>query len=115
MPGQDPRTVAVSDWFLSAHERRNPATRLDERHPDDAAWSPGNAAKALVHGATYFAELSDRLAQLRGGDLVLFADWRGDPDQQMTPEPDSAISKALCDAAPPRPARPPAGGRGSPA
>jgi len=98
-PGQDSRTVAVSDWFLSAGERRNPATRLDQRHPDGAAWSTGNSAMPLVHGATYFAELSRCLAQLRRGDLVLFTDWRGDPDQLLTDEPDSTASKALCEAA----------------
>ena len=91
--------MAVPEWFLSASERRNPATRLDRRHPDGQAWSTGNAATPLVHGATYFAELIRCLAQLRRGDLVLFTDWRGDPDQLLTAEPDSAVSRALCEAA----------------
>ena len=91
--------MAVPEWFLSASERRNPATLLDRRHPDGQAWSTGNAATPLVHGATYFAELIRCLAQLRRGDLVLFTDWRGDPDQLLTAEPDSAVSRALCEAA----------------
>ena len=39
--------MAVSDWFLTAPERRNPATRLDKRHPDGEAWS---GAPALFSG-----------------------------------------------------------------
>jgi phosphatidylserine/phosphatidylglycerophosphate/cardiolipin synthase-like enzyme len=97
--GQYVSIVAVSDWFLSAYERRNPATRLDTRHSDGAAWSTGNAATPLVHGATYFAELKQHVAQMRRGDLVMFTDWRGDPDEQLTDEPDSAVSRTLCEAA----------------
>jgi phosphatidylserine/phosphatidylglycerophosphate/cardiolipin synthase-like enzyme len=99
VPGQDTRTVPVSDWFLSADERRNPATRLDRRHPGGDSWSTGNSATPLVHGATYFAELMHCLAQLRSGDLLMFTDWRGDPDQLLTGAPDSAVSAALCEAA----------------
>jgi phosphatidylserine/phosphatidylglycerophosphate/cardiolipin synthase-like enzyme len=97
--GQERRTVAVRDWFLSASERRNPASRLDKRHSDGEAWSTGNTATPLVHGATYFAELIHRVAELRRGDLLLFTDWRGDPDQLLTGAPDSAVSQALCEAA----------------
>jgi phosphatidylserine/phosphatidylglycerophosphate/cardiolipin synthase-like enzyme len=91
--------VAVSDWFLSASERRNPATRLDDRHPDGAAWSTGNVATPLVHGATYFAELYRCVKQLRRGDLLMFTDWRGDPDEMLTSDPDSAVSTVLSEAA----------------
>ena len=91
--------MADSEWFLSADERRNPATRLDRRHPAGQAWSAGNAATPLVHGAAYFAELIRTVGQLRRGDLLLFTDWRGDPDQLLTGEPGSAVTVALCDAA----------------
>ena len=91
--------MAVPDWFLSAAERRNPATRLDRRRPDGLAWSTGNTATPLVHGATYFAELVRCVAGLRRGDLLLFTDWRGDPDQRLTEQPDSTVAGVLCEAA----------------
>ena len=49
--------VPLDDWFLTAAERGNPATRLDSRHPDGAAWTTGNEVRPLVHGEPYFAEL----------------------------------------------------------
>jgi phosphatidylserine/phosphatidylglycerophosphate/cardiolipin synthase-like enzyme len=97
--GEDIKAVVVSDWFLSADERRNPATRLDQRHPGGVAWSAGNTATPLVHGATYFAELLRCIAQLRRGDLLLFTDWRGDPDQLLTGDPDRTVTRTLCEAA----------------
>jgi len=69
--------MVKSEWFLSAKERGNPATRLDIQ--PGASWSTGNTATPLVHGAVYFAELLHALGQLQPGDLVLFTDWRGDP------------------------------------
>jgi phosphatidylserine/phosphatidylglycerophosphate/cardiolipin synthase-like enzyme len=75
--------VRVGDWFLTAAERGNPATRLDARHGNAAAWSAGNEVRPLIHGATYFAELLARVPALEAGDLLLFTDWRGDPDQRL--------------------------------
>jgi len=75
--------VALSLWFLTAAERGNPATRLDARHPDGAAWSERNDVRPLVHGATYFTELLACVRALRRGDLLLFTDWRGDPDERL--------------------------------
>jgi phosphatidylserine/phosphatidylglycerophosphate/cardiolipin synthase-like enzyme len=75
--------VRVDDWFLTAAERGNPATRLDARHGNAAAWSAGNEVRPLIHGATYFAELLARVPALEAGDLLLFTDWRGDPDQRL--------------------------------
>ncbi|MEV6732927.1 MULTISPECIES: hypothetical protein [unclassified Streptomyces] len=49
-----------SDWLLEPGERGNPATRLEKRWADGIAWSEGNDARPLVHGAAYFAELVDR-------------------------------------------------------
>ncbi|MFI6325572.1 phospholipase [Nonomuraea sp. NPDC050556] len=53
--------------------------------------------RPLVHGATYFAELDRRLAELGKDDLLLFADWRGDPDERLTddgPEVAAALARA---------------------
>ena len=88
--------MADTEWFLSAEERRNPATRLDRRHPG-RAWSTGSFATPLVHGAAYFAELVRCVQQQRRGDLLLFTDWRGDPDQQLVDG--SEVAGTLCEAA----------------
>src|SRR6185437_3887344 len=88
--------VPIQDWFLSAAERGNDATRLDA---SGTAWSSGNLVRPLIHGSTYFAELVDALRLTREGDTVMFVDWRGDPDERMTGEPGSEISTLLCGAA----------------
>jgi phosphatidylserine/phosphatidylglycerophosphate/cardiolipin synthase-like enzyme len=69
--------VAVSDWFLTAAERGNDATRL-------RAWTEGNAVEPLIHGASYFPVLARALAAVGPGDLVFLVSWRGDPDQLLT-------------------------------
>ena len=84
-----------ADWLLSKAERGNPATRLDQHHPGDEAWSEGNSVRALVHGSTYFAELYERLEATRTGDLVLFTDWQGDADERLTGEPGSEVADVL--------------------
>ena len=43
-----------------------------------------NLVRPLIHGAAYFAELHRRVSQMRDEDLLLFADWRGDPDERLT-------------------------------
>jgi phosphatidylserine/phosphatidylglycerophosphate/cardiolipin synthase-like enzyme len=86
------------DWFLGAAERGNPATRLDSRHPGGVAWTAGNDVRPLIHGGNYFAELAARVSQLSAGDLLLFTDWRGDPDERLGPE-GPAVSDAFCAAA----------------
>ncbi len=89
--------MRLDDWFLTAAERGNPATRLDSRHPDGAAWTTGNEVRPLIHGKPYFAELLSRVRDLRAGDLLLFTDWRGDPDQWLAdagPEVAAAFSDA---------------------
>src|SRR3954463_5544361 len=85
----------LSDWLLTKPERGNPATRLDERHPGDQAWSEGNLVRPLIHGATYFAELYERIEATRAGDLVFFTDWQGDADEQLIGEPGSEVSEVL--------------------
>jgi hypothetical protein len=37
----------------------------------------------LMHGRPYFARLYARLEEMQAGDWVHFADWRGDPDQEL--------------------------------
>ncbi|GAA2648697.1 phospholipase D-like domain-containing protein [Streptomyces spororaveus] len=87
-----------ADWLLAPAERGNPATRLDRRRPDGEAWSRGNRARPLVHGATYFAELLAAVRAMGPGDLLLFTDWRGDPDERLD-GPGSEIGSVLCRAA----------------
>lgn len=87
------------EWYLSAHERDNPDTRLDRRHPHGRAWSEGNLVTPLVHGVRYFEELAARIEQMVAGDLLLFVDWRGDPDERLIDDADSAIGVVLCQAA----------------
>ena len=88
-----------STWFLSADERGNPATRLDARPSGRRAWSEGNLVRPLIHGATYFAELAARVRAMGAGDLLMFVDWRGDPDERLTGEPGSEVATLFADAA----------------
>ena len=92
-------SVPTSQWFLTSGERGNPSTRLDTRHPGDVAWTEGNAVRPLIHGATYFAELHQRVSQMREGDLLMFVDWRGDPDERLNVSASSEIGKVFADAA----------------
>ncbi|NMO88354.1 phosphatase domain-containing protein [Actinomycetospora sp. TBRC 11914] len=68
--------AAIEDWFLTADERGNAATRL-------RPWTEGNAVRLRVHGTTYYAALAERLADTGDDDVVLVAGWRGDGDQQL--------------------------------
>ncbi|MGW4245107.1 phospholipase D family protein, partial [Nocardia sp. NPDC004722] len=90
--------MSVSDWLINADERGNPATRLDRRHRNGSAWTPGNEVRPLLHGVSYFAELLRCVRAMRRGDLLLFTDWRGDPDEAMDDE-GIEVSRMLCAAA----------------
>ena len=90
--------MAVDDWFLSAGERGNPATQLDRRHDDGLAWTSGNDVAPLVHGATYFPLLLRCVRSMQSDDLLLFTDWRGDPDELLD-GPGTEVSRVLSDAA----------------
>src|SRR5690242_4283261 len=90
--------MPLDDWFLTAAERGNPATRLDARHPDGVAWSTGNEVRPLIHGATYFADLVGAVDQLSADDQLFFTDWRGDPDEVLA-EPDRTVAAVLSAAA----------------
>lgn len=85
----------VTRWLLTATERGNPATRLDDEHPGESAWSTGNLVRPIVDGVDYFAELHRVIEATREGDLVLFAGWRVDGDQQLTDDPGSTLLRAL--------------------
>jgi phosphatidylserine/phosphatidylglycerophosphate/cardiolipin synthase-like enzyme len=87
--------VEPADWLLTQQERANPSTRLDAGHPGEQAWSEGNLVRPLVHGATYFAELFERIEATREGDLLLFTDWQGDADERLTGEPGSEVVEVL--------------------
>ena len=75
--------MTAADWFLSPTDRGNSATVLDRRHPTGEAWTSGNEVRPLVHGAKYFAALLEAVRTMRDGDLLLFTDWRGDPDERL--------------------------------
>ena len=93
--GHRARVPDPTDWLLTKPERGNPATRLDDQHPGEQAWSEGNLVRPLVHGATYFAELYERIEATRAGDLVFFTDWQGDADERLTGEPGSEVAEVL--------------------
>ncbi len=82
-------------WFLGKRERANDQTVLDDQHPGDQAWSEGNHVRPLIHGATYFAELFERIEGTRAGDLLFFTDWQGDGDERLTGEPGSEVVEVL--------------------
>jgi phosphatidylserine/phosphatidylglycerophosphate/cardiolipin synthase-like enzyme len=63
------------------------------------AFTEGNLVQPLIHGSTYFAELHRRISEMGDGDLLMFADWRGDPDERLTDSPDSEIGDVLAAAA----------------
>jgi phosphatidylserine/phosphatidylglycerophosphate/cardiolipin synthase-like enzyme len=91
-------TVAVHEWLISSAERGNSATLLGRRHPGGRAFTVDNEVTALVHGQEYFAELLRCVQALRAGDLLLFTDWRGDPDQLLD-GPGTEVSRVFSDAA----------------
>ncbi|HEV7148586.1 MAG TPA: phospholipase D-like domain-containing protein, partial [Pedococcus sp.] len=76
-------TAPLAAWFLSTEERDNPDTLIDRRHANASSWSDGNDLRTLVHGVAYFEELLACIRATRAGDVVMFTDWRGDPDERM--------------------------------
>ena len=52
-----------------------------------------------MHGATYFRRLLEVIRELGGGDHLYFTDWRGDPDQLLSDDPESQIGAILAAAA----------------
>ncbi|MFB9409849.1 phospholipase D family protein [Dactylosporangium matsuzakiense] len=68
--------MCAEAWMLTAGERDNPYTHLP-------AWSRGNQVTVHVHGAAYFQRLVEVVSGMAPGDLLMFTDWRGDPDQRL--------------------------------
>lgn len=87
-----------TDWLLTKAERANSDSLIDDHHRGDAAWSEGNLVRPLIHGATYFAELHERIEATRPGDLIFFTDWQGDADERLTGEPGSEVVEVLASA-----------------
>ena len=91
--------AGVSSWYLTSAERGNDSTALDRRRSDDMAWSVGNRVETLVHGAVYFRRLLDEIRELRVGDTLYFTDWRSDPDERLSDDPDSQVGAVMAAAA----------------
>lgn len=89
--GCDHHVDDPEDWLLSAQERGNP-------HSELPAWTAGNLATPLLHGATYFDRLVTEVEDLDEGDHLFFTDWRGDPDQRLR-EVGPTVGDLLSDAA----------------
>jgi phosphatidylserine/phosphatidylglycerophosphate/cardiolipin synthase-like enzyme len=87
-----------ADWLLSADERGNPDTAIDDRHAGGAAWTAGNDVTALPHGKTYFDALLKVIEATVAGDTVMFTDWRGDPDEALD-DTGRSVSSVMCAAA----------------
>ena len=89
----------LTDWLLTKDERGNPATRLDDGHPGDQAWSEGNLVRPLIHGATLLRRAA-RAASRRPAR----ATWSSSPTGRATPTSGSPASPAArwprCSAAP---------------
>src|SRR6202162_1672363 len=98
MRPEQPPAGALEDWFLTAAERGNAFTGIDQRHPG-AAWTTGNGVETLVHGATYFRRLLEAISELGAGDQLFFTDWRSDPDQRLGDGLETEIGAVLAAAA----------------
>jgi phosphatidylserine/phosphatidylglycerophosphate/cardiolipin synthase-like enzyme len=73
---EHPKWTESPDWFLNTEERGNPHTRL-------RPFTTGNDVRPLIEGSTYYADLLAAVRRQRKGDLLLFTDWRGDPDERL--------------------------------
>jgi phosphatidylserine/phosphatidylglycerophosphate/cardiolipin synthase-like enzyme len=89
--------MGIDRWLLRADERGNPHTAIDRRH-GGTAWTVGNDVRPLIHGAVYFAELLACVRAMNAGDVLMFTDWRGDPDERLG-GPGTEVSRVFCEAA----------------
>ena len=87
----DDAAETLHDWFLTASQRGNRATRMDP-------WSEQSSAVPLVHGRTYFAALATAVDRLGAGDLLMLAGWRVDPDELVRDE-GTTVTALLSEAA----------------
>ena len=95
----EPPDQALGSWFLASSERGNEHTALDRRRSEGLAWSTGNSVETLVHGTVYFGRLLQAVRELVSGDRLYFTDWRGDPDQRLSDDPDSEVEAVFAAAA----------------
>jgi phosphatidylserine/phosphatidylglycerophosphate/cardiolipin synthase-like enzyme len=95
MQHEQPTVDGLDDWFLTNSERGNDFTGLDRRRTDGLPWSTGNLVETLVHGSMYFRRLLEAIGELGAGDQLYFTDWRGDPDQRLSDDPDTEIGLIL--------------------
>jgi phosphatidylserine/phosphatidylglycerophosphate/cardiolipin synthase-like enzyme len=86
--------MSIHAWFLSAAERGNPFTGIDERH-DGVAWTEGNSVEALVDGVEYFSALHRTLCETGEGDTVMFTGLEGNADAQLLPYDGCEIGAVL--------------------
>jgi len=99
MPSEQAPVEDLEGWFLTSSERGNDFSALDRRRPNGSAWSVGNRVETLVHGAAYFRRLLEAIRELGAGDQLYFTDWRGDPNQRLSDDPDSEVGAVLAAAA----------------
>ena len=88
--------TTLDRWFLTPDERGNDSSAIDQRPGGRAAWTEGNLVTALIDGGCYLTTLADRLRSLRRGDLVWFADWRGDAEERLA-EDGASVGDVLSD------------------
>jgi hypothetical protein len=81
----------LESWFLTNSERGNDFSGFDRRRAAGLGWSTGNRVETLVHGATYFGRLLGAVRDRGAGDQQYFTDWRGDPDERLSDDPDSEV------------------------
>jgi phosphatidylserine/phosphatidylglycerophosphate/cardiolipin synthase-like enzyme len=88
--------LVPEEWFLSAGERGNPHTSIDDGR--EHAWTSGNDVTVLVDGAQYFPCLLDEILATGAGDWLYLTDLEGDGDERLA-GPGSEIGAVLADAA----------------
>ena len=71
---------------------------LGRRRRGDPGWTARNDVRPLVHGSAYFAALAEAVEAQVDGDVLLFTDWRGDPDERLAAG-DDTVGGLLCRAA----------------
>ncbi len=87
--------IDPGQWLLTATERANADTLIDQECDGDTAWIDGNLVTPLIHGSAYFADLCAALEATGPGDLVLLTDWQGDAGERLTGDPGSEVVEVL--------------------
>jgi len=90
--------VSRDEWFLTAAERANAYTAIDDRH-DGVAWTEGNSVELLVDGVEYFDALHRTLCETTAGDTVMFTGLEGNADAQLLPYEGCEVGTVLAAAA----------------